>query len=147
MTRPKEIQWFIITQILNVAVALYQAFANWDQLLASAKPLPPAAAVGVALIAAAIDLLLIYFIGARRSNIARWIYIVLRTIGVAALIASFGGGQYVASNAVETAVQLALNAAGIILLLLPGAALWFSREFDDDLKDRHKEDSNETISS
>lgn len=143
MTRPKEIQWFIITQILNVAVALYQAFANWDQLLASAKPLPPAAAVAVALIASFIDLLLIYFIGSRRSNIARWIYIVLRTIGVAALIASFGGANYIASNVTETGVQLALNAAGIILLLLPGAALWFSRELDDD----HRQDNKETLSS
>lgn len=146
MSRPKEIQWFIITQILNVLLALYQAFANWDQLLASAKPLPPEAAIAVAVIASAIDLLLIYLIGARRNNIARWIYIVLRTIGVASLVASFSGAHYISSNAAETIMQLLLNAAGIILLLLPGAMLWFSRDFDNDKAVEPDDDKENVIS-
>ena len=131
MTRPKEIHWFVITQLLSLAYGLYQIFTDWDQLVASVPELPSSAMSIIVLISYGINLLLIYLIGWRRSNVARWIYIVLATIGLASLIAGFFDPN-IAGGMIKPLLQFALGAVGIVLLLMPKVSTWFSRDLDPD---------------
>lgn len=132
MMRPKVIQWFLISQIASLAFGLYEILSDWDALSASTPGVPESAITAIVVVSYAINLALLFFIGWRRSNVARWIYIVLATIGLTSVIASFA--MPTENTAIlSSIIQFILGAAGIILLLIPAVSVWFSRGIDTDL--------------
>lgn len=129
MKRPNAIIWFVVSQIISLAVGLYQNLGDWDKLLASYPTLSGNALTVILVISNTINLILLYVIAQKRSNGARWIYIVLTTVGLASHILSLaapGGG----ASMLSTLLQFIFGALGIILLLLPASSAWFSRELD-----------------
>ncbi len=131
MTRPKEIYWFAWIQIALLAFGLFSILTNWDVLVTNAN-----AGSGLSLETAktitiiglffgfAVNLLLLFFIW-KRSNVARWIYIILSAaglvLGILGLLKGEGTGPLSA-----TMGQHLVGTILLILLFLPNVRAWFA---------------------
>ena len=131
MTRPKEIYWFAWIQIALLAFGLFSILTNWDVLVTNANVgggLSPETAKTITIIGLffgfAVNLLLLLFIW-KRSNVARWIYIILSAagvvLGILGLLKGEGTGPLSA-----TMGQHLVGIILLILLFLPNVRAWFA---------------------
>lgn len=131
MTRPKEIYWFAWIQIALLAFGLFSILTNWDVLVTNANAgggLSSETAKTITIIGLffgfAVNLLLLLFIW-KRSNVARWIYIILSAaglvLGILGLLQGEGTGPLSA-----TMGQHLVGTILLILLFLPNVRAWFA---------------------
>lgn len=129
MTRPKEIGWFMILQLVSIAAGVWQMITEWDAMVAEAGgDLGSTGLQVVIAITYAITFLLLYFIW-QRSNAARWIYIVFAVLGILIGLASIAAAPLEAM----TILQSLLSVASVALLLLAPVRNWFEGKTDPDV--------------
>lgn len=120
MTRPREITWFMLLQLVSIAAGLWQMLTQWDAMVAQAGGNLGDTGVKITVaVTYAITLLLLYFIW-NRSNVARWIYIAFAALGVAMAVPALSGADPV------TLFQTAISIASIVLLFLTPVRNWFA---------------------
>ena len=86
---------------------------------------------GVLWIGAAIVLLsvvLVLLTSRKRSNLARWVLVVLTLFGIASAGVGIGEGEPTDAAAMIGWAALALQAAAVAVLFAPAAGRWFSGE-------------------
>lgn len=137
MTRPKEIIWFAWIQIALLLFGLMAIISKWDVLMATASAdgtfahstVRTIVLVGLA-VGFAVNLLLLWLVW-RRSNVGRWIYIILSGIGVLLGINGLVSGE--GSNPLSaTMLQHLVGVILIAMLFLPNVRAWFADKPVDD---------------
>lgn len=131
MIRPKEIHWFAWIQIASLLFGMFSTFTNWDVLTMSANQdaaLSPdtvrSILLGTLIVGTLLSLLLLWFIW-QRSNVARWIYIILSGLGILFGIMGLVGGE--GTNPLSATMgQHIVGIILIVLLFLPDVRAWFA---------------------
>ncbi len=131
MTQPQSVRRFELLYLLSVAASILGTFQTWDDTLdmfrqSAGVQLDPLILVGILAVLYGISLLLWYLAARRRSNIARWILLVLMLISLIGLPAFFLG-SFDIIKALGLA-STALSVAAVIMLFRPDARPWFTRE-------------------
>lgn len=128
--RPSSIIAFERVALLAIAVGLLGVALSWNAVVAAVAGHgygPGFVAASNALIFGLI-LVLLFLVSRRRSNVARWIWIVLFAFGVAHALAT---GTVLASGStlgkIMDGAGWLLGAIGVWLLLRRDSAEWFAR--------------------
>lgn len=134
--RPPSIVGFERAYLAAIALSLLNALLNWDAMVAPLDD-PAMRATGLdsnfvlisLAVGTAIALLLWYFIARRASNVAKWIYLVLLTLGLLGMVMNL------ANPAIPKDIVMLLSAIGALLqlyggwlLFQPDAKAWLSGE-------------------
>jgi hypothetical protein len=103
------------------------------------QKLMPIITIGSIALSVAVSLLLLYFIARRASDVAKWIFIVLFSLGAIGLIWNFSHRLAAPSwiNGLSF-LQIAIEAVMLWLLFRPDAKAWFagpSRQPPQDFRD------------
>jgi hypothetical protein len=136
--RPRAMILFERLYMVRIAIGIVAGFLIVPHLSVFIAPqgapvaagyLVPAIAVGSVLIGIVINLLLLYFIARRRSEVAKWIFIILFALGAIGLIRSLehGGGMVLGWSHGLSAVDLLIELAMLWLLFRPETKTWFAR--------------------
>jgi len=130
--RPASIVNFERIYLGVIVLGLINAYISWDHSLAvlAAQPVPFGAGFLIATIAAsvAIQLLLWFFIAHRRSALAKWILVVLVSIGVMVQVLAFvTRPSPLALPQILTIAATVLQIAAVWMLVRRDAVEWFGR--------------------
>jgi hypothetical protein len=126
--RPASIVNFERIVLLLLALSAIAVALDWDRQVEALRPIASGSAilaVAVAIIFG-VYLLLMWLIARRRSVVAKWIYVVLTVLSLAASLPQFleiGDATLVA--AVMTVVSSVLGIVSIYLLFRPDTRGWF----------------------
>jgi hypothetical protein len=129
--RPPSIVNFTRVVLLSLAIGILATWLSWDKveaaMAATGSGMGTGAIVGIQAVTIALYLLLIWFISAHGSPVAKWIYVVLCAFGL--VIGLLGFRQTMAYGTLPTilaAVQYILSILSLWLLFRPDAKAWFS---------------------
>ncbi|HEX8625594.1 MAG TPA: hypothetical protein VF782_11005 [Allosphingosinicella sp.] len=129
--RPPSIVNFTRVVLLSLAIGILATWLSWDKIesavAATGAGMGTGTIVGIQAVTIALYLLLIWFIHAHGSPVAKWIYVVLCGLGL--VIALLGFGQtlsYGPLPAILAAVQCILSIISLWLLFRPDSKAWFS---------------------
>lgn len=139
MPRPRSIAIFEIAYLAALAISLAGPFLIWPALTVSVAEQAHVGAgaagvvngvlIGGILIAAALGLLLWWFVARRGSNVARWIAVVL--LGYSLVSSAFGlagfGGALDLLGALSL-LGMVFTAVALATLFMPDARAWFAYE-------------------
>ena len=131
--RPKSIVNFERVVLLMIVLGLADAVLNWGRLTAELgrQGVGEGVAGAVYALSVAISLLLLWLIARRRSNVARWIYVVLCVASFAVALPAIGALTRLPTSALLIeAAQWLLAILSIFLLFTPDAGAWFARSGD-----------------
>ena len=137
--RPSSIRLFEKLYLLTIALGVAVLVLNWNGMtaLAQARAGGDASSGTGVLIAAAvlgvlIPLLLLYFIGRRASNVAKWIFVVLTGFSVLSFLAAL------TNPALPKNLLFALNTVSLLLtiycawlLFRPDTRAWLENRGDE----------------
>ena len=87
-----------------------------------------AGVLGLGAFLAALPVVLVLLTSRKRSNLARWVLVVLTLFGIYSAAVGLGEGEPVDAAAMIGWAALALQAAAVALLFAPSAGRWFSGE-------------------
>jgi hypothetical protein len=121
MARPMPIVWFERCYLSALALRLVISIAHWDTVNAGS--------VQIALIVA---LLLWFGVVHRRSNVARWLVLLMFVVTAAGTLLRLGDGGLGAIWVVLALVALALQAFAAFQLLVAEAQPWFAKAQPED---------------
>jgi hypothetical protein len=129
--RPPSIVNFTRVVLLSLAIGIVATWLSWDKLQAAIAATGSGMSTGVVLgiqgVTIALYLLLIWFISAHGSPVAKWIYVVLCVLGlVFGLIGFRQTLAYGTLPALLAAVQYILSIISLWLLFRPDSKAWFS---------------------
>lgn len=121
---------YIVIGLIQLALSWGAANALLQTQLAQAPNLPPSFGSTVLLAAYAvgvlIQLLLLYFIARRASDVARWILVIFFVLAVLGIVRGMLGGTLLAGlPGILSIVGFILYAVSVVLLFQPDARLWF----------------------
>ena len=119
--KPVEIVWFERIMFATLALGVIQSWLTWP---AAVKLASPAFVVSTQIVVVVIMAALILLISRRRSNVARWILIILTLIGLPAVAKEAINGQMLGSP-ILVAIQTVSELAGLVLLFTPRGRIWF----------------------
>lgn len=131
--RPRSIVSFERVVLLMIVIGLADAVLNWEILNAELARQGigegvAGAAYGVSVV---ISLLLLWLIARRRSNVARWIYVVLCVASLAVALPAIGALSRLPMSALLIeAAQWLLAILSVFLLFARDARAWFARSGD-----------------
>ncbi len=136
MTKPDSIVFFDRLFLGALVLGVLNFMVGWSELSAKLASAPEFAATGFGtgfVIATAVggiilNLIIWYFISARASKVAKWIFVVFFAIGLLSMLGNFNNplgpqGIALAVTLVITVVQ----AAAIYMLFRPDSLAWFDR--------------------
>jgi hypothetical protein len=134
--RPKSIVNFTRVVLLSLALGILITFLSWEKMESAVAATGAGLGTGTLLViqgvSIAIFLLLIWFIHAHGSPVAKWIYVVLAVIGLVMGLTGFGQTMsYGTLPAVLAALQIILSAISLWLLFRPDSKAWFSEGRSD----------------
>jgi hypothetical protein len=129
--RPQSIVNFARIVLLSLAIGILATWLSWDKLQAAVAATGSGMGTNTILIiqgiTIALYLLLIWFIYAKGSPVAKWIYVVLCVLGL--VIGAFGFRQTMAYGtvpAILAAIQYLLAIVSLWLLFRPDSKAWFA---------------------
>jgi hypothetical protein len=129
--RPPSIVSFTRVVLISLAIGILATWLSWDKLQAAVAATGSGMGTGTILVIQAITialyLILIWFISAHGSPVAKWIYVVLCVLGL--VVGLFGFRQTMAYGTVPAllaAVQYLLSILSLWLLFRPDSKAWFS---------------------
>jgi hypothetical protein len=134
--RPPSIVNFTRVVLLSLAIGILATFLSWENIQAALATtgagMGTGVIVGIQAVTIAIFLLLIWFIHAHGSPVAKWIYVVLAVLGLISGLVGFGQTMsYGTVPALASAIQMILTAISIWLLFRPDSKAWFSEGRSD----------------
>jgi hypothetical protein len=129
--RPPSIVNFMRVVLISLAIGILATWLSWDRVqamvAASGSGMGTSTILIIQGITIALYLLLIWFIYAHGSPVAKWIYVVLCGLGL--VVGLFGFRQtlsYGTLPALLAAVQYLLSILSLWLLFRPDSKAWFS---------------------
>jgi hypothetical protein len=129
--RPPSIVNFTRVVLLSLAIGIVATWLSWDKVqaavAATGSGMGSGTILGIQGVTIALYLLLIWFISAHGSPVAKWIYVVLCVLGL--VIGLFGFRQTLAYGtlpALLAAIQYLLSILSLWLLFRPDSKAWFS---------------------
>jgi uncharacterized membrane protein len=143
--RPKSIvqfeRLFILTIVLGALSSIW-SWLHWQDLMPAGTPAQTAAMMptimgATLVIGILINLLLLFFIARKGSEVAKWIFVVFFALGLLSVVRSLTGGamQLPLLMRLLSLVQIALEAGCVWLVFRPDATRWFKGERSTDLND------------
>jgi hypothetical protein len=134
--RPPSIVNFTRVVLLSLAIGILATFLSWEKVeeavAATGSGMGTGAILGIQGVMIALYLVLIWFIHAHGSPVAKWIYVVLAVLGLVSGLVGFGQTMsYGTLPALLAAVQIILSAISIWLLFRPDSKAWFSEGRSD----------------
>jgi hypothetical protein len=128
--RPVSIVYFERAVLLSILLGLLNTYLMWDRIVAQIADLGygPGFVVAVQIISYGVLLLLLWLIAYRRSNVARWTYVVLAALGLVSGLT--GIREMLALDPLFlaiSAVQYLISIVSIVLLFRPDARRWFDK--------------------
>ncbi|MEA3008990.1 MAG: hypothetical protein QOJ91_682 [Sphingomonadales bacterium] len=129
--RPPSIVNFTRVVLISLAIGILASWLSWDKVqaavAATGSGMGAGTILGIQVVTIALYLLLIWFISAHGSPVAKWIYVVLCALGlVFGLIGFRQTLAYGTVPALLAAIQYLLSIASLWLLFRPDAKAWFS---------------------
>lgn len=137
--RPQSIRRFEQVYVAAILIGIVQIAVSWGPLnaqmataLAAAPNLPAgfgATMLGIGYgVSLLIQLLLLFFIARRGSDVARWIYVILFALALLAIVRSIGQPNPLGlAPRILSIIGFVLQLIGLVLLFRPDAKAWFSR--------------------
>lgn len=129
--RPPSIVNFTRVVLLSLAIGILATWLSWEKVesavAATGSGMGTETIVGIQAVTIALYLLLVWFIHAHGSPVAKWIYVVLCGLGL--VIGLLGFGQtlsYGTLPALLAALQYILSIYSLWLLFRPDSKAWFS---------------------
>jgi hypothetical protein len=122
-TRPKSILWFELLSLGAILISLIAMYEFLEPMRIGA--VSPLGMIGAAAISIALPLLLTLLVSRKRSNVAKWVYVVLMALGfiaIARVVLTVGTADLGYLGAAVTALQ----AASVVLLFAGSARAWLS---------------------
>jgi predicted neutral ceramidase superfamily lipid hydrolase len=129
--RPPSIVNFARVVLLSLALGILGTWLSWDKVeaivAASGSGMTTGTLIAIQAVTIALYLLLIWFIYAKGSPVAKWIYVVLCVLGLVVSLLGFRQTMaYGTLPAVLAAIQLLLSIISLWLLFRPDSKAWFS---------------------
>jgi hypothetical protein len=129
--QPPSIVKFTRVVLLSLAIGIISTFLSWEKVEAAVAATGAGMGTGTLLgiqgVTIALYLLLIWFIHAHGSPVAKWIYVVLAVLGLVMGLTGFGQTMsYGTVPALLAAIQIILSAISLWLLFRPDSKAWFS---------------------
>ena len=129
--RPPSIVNFMRVVLLSLAIGILATWLSWDKVqeavAATGSGMGTGTILGIQGVTIALYLLLIWFIYAHGSPVAKWIYVVLCVLGL--IFGAIGFRQTMAYGtlpAILAAIQYLLSIISLYLLFRPDSKAWFS---------------------
>jgi hypothetical protein len=129
--RPPSIVNFTRVVLLSLAIGILGTWLSWDRveatIAATGSGMGTGTLVGIQAVTIALYLVLIWFIHAQGSPVAKWIYVVLCGLGL--VLGLLGIGQTLSYGILPTilaAIQYILAIISLWLLFRPDSKAWFS---------------------
>ena len=119
--RPQPIVYFERAYLLSLAIAVVSIAVYWGELRQVAPPLPLALASALLL---GVVATLALFVSRRRSEICKWILVVLTVAGIAFSLPSLPASLAAGPRGWLGVAQMLLQAAAIGFLFTPPARNW-----------------------
>ncbi len=134
--RPPSIVNFTRVVLLSLAIGILASFISWDEVeksvAASGAGIGRGTMIGIQVVTTGLFLLLIWFISAHGSPVAKWIYVVLCGLGLIFGLLGFEKTLDVGTiPAILTAAQYILSIISLWLLFRPDSKAWFSEGRED----------------
>ncbi|HEX9947779.1 MAG TPA: hypothetical protein VGA98_09585 [Allosphingosinicella sp.] len=134
--RPPSIVNFTRVVLLSLAIGILATFLSWEKVeeavAATGTGMGTGTILGIQGVMLVLYLVLIWFIHAHGSPVAKWIYVVVAVLGLISGLASFGQTMsYGTVPAVLAAIQIILSAISLWLLFRPDSKAWFSEGRSD----------------
>jgi hypothetical protein len=126
--RPKSIARFEALSLLSVALAALSAFLTWGGSIpgSEARAAGGSAAMAAAALGIVISLVLIFFTSRKRSNVAKWILVVLVVVSVVMAVPRLGEIAAAGLVRLPDAASIILQAVAIFFLFTAEARAWFA---------------------
>ena len=133
--RPESIRWFERLTLVPIAAGLVYAWLSWDEVLALTEADGFGPELTVALVAASygLYLLMLWLVAWRRSNVAKWIWILL--CALALLLTLIDYRAVLAEDRIRvalTAIQFGLPVLALLLLFRRDSREWFAGRVEVD---------------
>ena len=127
--RPASIVAFERLSLLALAIAVVVAVLGWERNVGPlvAQGMSETLAIGLYAFALLLQVGLILWISRGRSNVAKWIYVVLMVIAVAMAIPSLGDAFGRGAMGLVEVLQLLLQLAAVLLLFKRESREWLAR--------------------
>ncbi|MDB5682386.1 MAG: hypothetical protein JWM75_84 [Sphingomonas bacterium] len=125
--RPRQILYFERAYLLSLAIAVVSLFLYWDALQAVASPI---LLVGASVVLMGVMVTLVLLTSRRRSAVAKWLLVVLTTIGIVMALPSVGGSLSAGIGGWLSIGQTLLQLAAMILLFTRAARAWLRAPAD-----------------
>ena len=134
--RPPSIVNFTRVVLLSLAIQILAALLSWDKIespaAAAGARIAPGAMIGIQVVLIGLYLLLIWFISANGSAVAKWIYAVICSAGLLVGLMWFERTMsHGTVPAILAAVQYILSIVSLWLLFRPDSKAWFSEGRED----------------
>ena len=134
--RPPSIVNFTRVVLLSLAIGILATWLSWakveEAVAATGSGMGSGAILGIQAVTVVLYLLLIWFIHAHGSPVAKWIYVVLCVLGL--IFGLIGFGQTMSYGTLPTvlaAIQYILSIISLWLLFRPDSKAWFSEGRSD----------------
>lgn len=129
--RPPSIVNFTRVVLLSLAIGILATWLSWakveEAVAATGSGMGTGTILGIQAVTVAIYLVLIWFIYAHGSPVAKWIYVVLSVLGLIFGLLGFSQTMgYGTVPALLAAIQLILSLVSLWLLFRPDSTAWFS---------------------
>ncbi len=132
--RPPSIVNFTRVVLLSLAIGILATWLSWAKVeeAVAASGMGTGAILGIQGVTIALYLVLIWFIYAHGSPVAKWIYVVLSVLGLVVGLIGFGQTlSYGTVPAILAAIQYILSIISLWLLFRPDSKAWFSEGRSD----------------
>jgi hypothetical protein len=134
--RPPSIVNFTRVVLLSLVIGIFSTYLSWEKveaaIAATGAGMGTGTLLGIQGVTIVFYLVLIWFIHAHGSPVAKWIYVVLAVIGLVMGLTGFGQTMsYGTLPAVLAALQIILSAISLWLLFRPDSKAWFSEGRSD----------------
>ena len=129
--RPPSIVNFTRGVLISLAVGLLASWLSWDKVESSVAATGSGVGRGTILaiqaVTIALYLLVVWFISAHGSPVAKWVYVVISGLGLVMGLIGFGQTlAYGTLPAILAVIQYILIIISLWLLFRPDAKAWFS---------------------
>ena len=128
--RPASIVGFERLSLLALAIAVVVAVLEWERNVGPlvARGLSETLAIGLYAVVLAIQIMLVLLISRGRSNVAKWIYVVLMVVAVVMAIPALGGAFGRGVLGLAEVLQLLLQIGAVALLFKRESSEWLARK-------------------